>query len=135
MSEYTVRAGDNLTRIASRHGIHHWQNIYLSEANTAFRDLRTDPNLIFPGDVIEIPERESIAPMERQPQLVHRNVPLFTQSAETCWRATGKMLFLRQFPTSTAARFDELIGERYRTRETGLPSESWSDFYVRALGM
>jgi hypothetical protein len=135
MTEYVVRAGDNLTRIAARHGIRHWQNVYLSTVNTAFRELRTDPNLIHPGDRIDIPDRAAIAPMERQPMLVLRDTPLFTQSAETCWRATGKMLFLRNFPTSSAARFDERIGDRYRRQETGLASEHWADFYVRALGM
>jgi hypothetical protein len=45
------------------------------------------------------------------------------------------MLFLRQFPASTEARFNERIGDRYRLLETGLVSENWTDFYTRALGM
>jgi hypothetical protein len=135
MSEYIVITGDNLSRIAARHGIRYWQNIYLATENEAFRNLRTNPDLIFPGDRIHIPERETIRPMEQHPRLVHRNIPLFTQSAETCWRATGKMLYLRQFPTSTETRFNERIGERYRLLERGLVSENWSDFYTRALGM
>lgn len=135
MSEYSVVAGDNLSRIASRHGIRHWQNIYLATENTEFRNTRTNPDLIYPGDRIQIPNREAIRPMEQHPTLVHRNIPLFTQSAETCWRATAKMLYLRQYPRSTEARFNERIGERYRSLEAGLGSEFWSDFYTRALGM
>lgn len=135
MSEYRVVAGDNLSHIAVRHGIRFWQNIYLATENTAFRNLRPNPNLIYPGDTIHIPSLESIRPMERHPRMVYRDTPLFTQSAETCWRATGKMLFLRRYSGSTAARFNERIGEAYRTRATGLPSEFWSDFYVRKLGM
>lgn len=135
MSEYIVVAGDNLSRIASRHGIRYWQNIYLATENEAFRNIRTNPDLIFPGDQIHIPERELIQPMEQQPTMIHRNVPLFTQSAETCWRATGRMLFMRQFPASTAEVFNQRIGERYRLQESGLVAENWSDFYTRTLGM
>jgi len=32
MSDYIVVAGDNLSRIAARHGIRYWQNIYLATA-------------------------------------------------------------------------------------------------------
>ena len=135
MSEYIVVAGDNLSRIAARHGIRYWQNIYLASENKSFRNTRTNPDLIFPGDRIHIPDRETVRPMEQHPTRVHRNIPLFTQSAETCWRATAKMLYLRQYPGSSAARFNELIGESYRSLEIGLISEKWSDFYVRILGM
>lgn len=124
-----------MSRIAARHGIRHWQNVYLTTENTAFRELRTNPDLIFPGDHIDIPSRESVRPMERHPVMVYRNVPLFTQSSETCWRATGKMVYLRNFPTSSEARYNERIGTRYSTLEAGLVFSSWSDFYVRALGM
>lgn len=135
MGEYTVVAGDNLTRIASRHGIRYWQNIYLDTANDAFRATRPDPGIIRPGDRIQIPEISSIEPMERHPTFVHRDVPLFTQTAETCWRATGKMLYLRRFPASNEAEFEARIGPRYRILETGLATEYWTDFYARALGM
>jgi len=135
MSEYIVVAGDNLSRIAARHGIRYWQNIYLATENTDFRNTRTNPDLIYPGDRIHIPDREEIRPMEQHPTLIHRNIPLFTQSSETCWRATGKMLYLYKYQQSTEARFNERIGERYRSLEAGLDSEFWSDFYMRVLGM
>lgn len=135
MSEYTVVRGDNLTRIAQRHRIHHWQNIYLATENTDFRALRPNPDLIQPGDVIHIPELADIRPMELRPVFVRHDVPLFTQSAETCWRATGKMLYLRQYRTATVAHFNTTIGTRYSSLETGLASEFWADFYTRRLGM
>ena len=135
MSEYVVVAGDNLSRIAARHGIRYWQNIYLATENDDFRNTRTNPDLILPGDRIQIPDREAIRPMERHPTLVHRNIPLFTQRAETCWRATAKMLYLHRYPNSTESRFNERIGERYRTLQMGLDSGFWSDFYTRVLGM
>jgi hypothetical protein len=73
--------------------------------------------------------------MERHPMLVHHDVPLFTQSSETCWRATGKMLYLRRFPRSNEAEFNTRIGTRFSSLEIGLASAYWSDFYTRALGM
>lgn len=135
MSEYRVVSGDTLSRIARRHGIRYWQNIYLATENREFRQLRTNPDLIHPGDRIQIPNLAHIRPMEQHPTLVHRNTPLVTQSAETCWRATGQMLFLRQFPSSSIVEFNRRIGSRYRTQESGLAYEFWSDFYTRTLGM
>ncbi|MCP4433602.1 MAG: LysM peptidoglycan-binding domain-containing protein [Gammaproteobacteria bacterium] len=46
MSEYIVVAGDNLSRIAARHGIRYWQNIYLATENEKFRNSRTNPDLV-----------------------------------------------------------------------------------------
>jgi hypothetical protein len=52
---YTVKPGDNLSLIASRHGLKSWQQIYNDPANASFRLKRPNPNLIFPGDVLVIP--------------------------------------------------------------------------------
>jgi LysM domain-containing protein/papain like cysteine protease AvrRpt2 len=135
MGEYVVVSGDTLSRIAGRHGIRFWQNIYLATENARFRSARANPDLIRPGDRIHIPDRDGIRPMERHATLVHHDVPLFTQSSETCWRATGKMLYLRRFPRSNEAEFNTRIGPRFQSLEVGLASSYWSDFYTRALGM
>jgi N-acetylmuramoyl-L-alanine amidase len=58
MSDYTVRQGDCLFSIAKDHGFSDWRTIYDHPNNAEFRRLRPDPNLIFPGDVLFIPERE-----------------------------------------------------------------------------
>ncbi len=48
---YTVQRGDNLSSIASRfYGVQNWQKIYA--ANT---DQISNPNLIYPGQVLTIP--------------------------------------------------------------------------------
>jgi hypothetical protein len=55
---YTVRAGDNLSKIARAHGISgasSWRVIYFHPKNSEFRRRRTDPNHIRPGDVIYVP--------------------------------------------------------------------------------
>ncbi len=48
---YEVRSGDNLTRIAREEG----QNITANDLFEANRDTITDPNRIFPGQVLRIP--------------------------------------------------------------------------------
>lgn len=47
---YTVQSGDSLSKIGSKHGVS-WQKIY--EAN---RDKINDPDKIFPGQEITIPQ-------------------------------------------------------------------------------
>jgi hypothetical protein len=53
---YTVKRGDTLTRIANRHGFRNWRAIYDHPDNAGFKRLRPNPNLIYPGDVIQIPD-------------------------------------------------------------------------------
>src|SRR4051794_701756 len=59
---YSVQRGDSLTAIARRFGLKSWQDLYNSPDNTAFRAKRPNPNLIFPGDVIVIPEQRPDKP-------------------------------------------------------------------------
>lgn len=49
-SEYEVKAGDNLSKIAKNYEGLTWQDIY--EAN---KDQINDPDKIFPGQVLKIP--------------------------------------------------------------------------------
>lgn len=53
---YTVKHGDTLSAIAEAHGFAGWQRLY--EANT---DKVYDPDLIFPGQVLRIPDRSGEA--------------------------------------------------------------------------
>jgi hypothetical protein len=54
-SVYAVRSGDTLTAIARDQGFDSWRQLYNHPANAAFRARRPDPNRIFPGDQIVIP--------------------------------------------------------------------------------
>lgn len=56
---YVIRQGDCLSSIARAHGFHHWRPIYEHPNNAGFRSLRPDPNVIFPGDRLFIPDFES----------------------------------------------------------------------------
>ena len=59
MSIYNVVQGDCLSSIALHHGFADWRTIYNHGNNAAFRKLRPNPNLIYPGDEVFIPETDS----------------------------------------------------------------------------
>ncbi|QUM80929.1 LysM peptidoglycan-binding domain-containing protein [Moritella sp. 5] len=58
--QYTVVQGDTLPRIAKHHGFANYKAIYEHESNTDFRTKRDNPNIIYPGDVITIPDPEPV---------------------------------------------------------------------------
>ena len=57
MPMYTVNPGDCLSSIAYANGLPDWRTIYNDPENADFRALRPDPNVIFPGDQLFVPER------------------------------------------------------------------------------
>jgi LysM repeat protein len=58
---YVVRAGDSLTKIASKQGLESWRPIYDANANVK------DPDLIYPGERLVIPPKGA--------KLAHRPLP------------------------------------------------------------
>jgi hypothetical protein len=58
MPIYIIKAGDCLSSIAISHGFSDWHKIYHDSSNAEFRQLRPNPNVIFPGDKLNIPEAE-----------------------------------------------------------------------------
>lgn len=138
---YTVVRGDTLSQIARRHGVRYWPNVYLADCNAAFIQRRPDPNHIRPGDVIGIPPREEIAPMEARPKLIHRDFPIFWPQAtgHTCWRACGFMVFARKHRINNASdaqsRFTRALGAYYNNLTGGLPWNSAREVYVSRLGL
>ncbi len=59
MPIYTVVQGDCLSSIALAHGFADWRTIYNHDNNAEFRRLRPNPNLIYPGDQVFIPETDT----------------------------------------------------------------------------
>jgi N-acetylmuramoyl-L-alanine amidase len=55
---HRVNKGECLSQIAHRFGFADYKFIYDHPQNSAFKRKRPDPNLIFPGDRIFIPDRE-----------------------------------------------------------------------------
>ncbi len=55
---YTVKQGDYLAKIAKAHGLADWRRIYNDPQNASFREKRPDPDLLFPGDQLFIPDKK-----------------------------------------------------------------------------
>jgi N-acetylmuramoyl-L-alanine amidase len=53
---HVVQQGDCLASIAAEYGFADGKVLYAAAENAAFRKLRPDPNLIFPGDEVVIPD-------------------------------------------------------------------------------
>lgn len=53
---HTVMPGQNLSSIARQYKLKSWKDIYKYDANEAFRGKRPNENLIFPGDIVVIPD-------------------------------------------------------------------------------
>lgn len=58
-SSYTVKQGDCLSSIAKAFGFSDWRKIYDDPQNAAFKKKRPNPNVIFPGDVVIIPQKQA----------------------------------------------------------------------------
>lgn len=59
MTTHIVEQGECLATIAAQHG-YSWQTIYNAPENAALRRRRPNPNVLYPGDVVEIPERRPV---------------------------------------------------------------------------
>ena len=58
MKLYIVQPGDFLLKIARQHGFRDYRTVYDDPANAAFRRKRPNPDVIFPGDQLVIPDKE-----------------------------------------------------------------------------
>lgn len=59
MLDYTIVSGDCLSSIARRFGFADYRIIYDHPRNAAFRAKRPNPNVVFPGDVVFVPDPEA----------------------------------------------------------------------------
>lgn len=83
MNTHVVKAGETLSAIAVHYGFGSWQELYEHQANAEFRSKRPDPDLIFPGDVINIPAKdEASAPPQPIPEQGDRGMHSGTPSGE-----------------------------------------------------
>jgi hypothetical protein len=57
MGRHTVQQGECLLSIAEHYGFS-WQTVWQYGENAELRKLRADPNILFPGDVVIIPDKD-----------------------------------------------------------------------------
>ncbi|MGB9698785.1 MAG: LysM peptidoglycan-binding domain-containing protein [Thermodesulfobacteriota bacterium] len=57
MPEYVVKQGDCLSSIGKKYDIY-WEKIWNHPKNAQLKELRKDPNVLYPGDNLFIPDKE-----------------------------------------------------------------------------
>src|SRR5579863_10101544 len=55
---HTVEQGEYLAYIAAQYGFTNWQTIWNHPQNADLKNLRQNPNVLFPGDQVYIPDLE-----------------------------------------------------------------------------
>jgi len=56
--KHVIAAGDCIRSIAAAHG-HTPEKIWMDAANADLRDMREDPSMLLPGDIVQIPDIET----------------------------------------------------------------------------
>ena len=77
MASYTVQQGDCISSIAQRHGLF-WQTIWNDANNADLRAKRKSPNVLWPGDVLFLPDKEEgmhSGPTEKRHKFKKKGVP------------------------------------------------------------
>jgi Putative peptidoglycan binding domain/LysM domain len=71
--DYVVQAGDTMASIADEHGFF-WQTLWNADSNASLKTARGNPEILLPGDLVTIPEREikSVAAMTGQRYVFRR---------------------------------------------------------------
>jgi hypothetical protein len=67
---FDVQQGDCISSIASEHGFF-WETIWNHPNNAQLKKLRKDPNILFPGDVVFIPDKR-LKEVQRPTGHMHR---------------------------------------------------------------
>jgi PAS domain-containing protein len=77
MPYYRVKPGDCLSSIAQQHGLR-WESVWALPENASLRERRPDPNVIFAGDQLFLPDKASrseTAPSGARHRFVRRGIP------------------------------------------------------------
>jgi N-acetylmuramoyl-L-alanine amidase len=79
---HTVKQGECLSSLAKRFGYVDFETIYDHAENAELKKLRPNPNIIFPGDVVYVPEHE-IKELDRATEALHSFI---LESSKTLFR-------------------------------------------------
>ncbi len=77
MLKHEVQPGDCILQIAESHG-HFWETLWDHPDNSKLKELRKDPNVLAPGDVVAVPDivtKEESAAVEKRHRYKRKGVP------------------------------------------------------------
>src|SRR5258706_12719858 len=57
-TEHVVKQGEHLSQIAKQHGFFDFRLIWDHPKNAKLKALRLNPNVLLPGDLLHIPDKE-----------------------------------------------------------------------------
>jgi hypothetical protein len=75
--QHTVKQGECIMSIAEDHGFL-WETIWTHANNSRLKELRGDPNILFPGDIVFVPDRApriEPKPTDQHHKFVKKNPP------------------------------------------------------------
>jgi Putative peptidoglycan binding domain len=58
LAQRTIKQGEHVSRIAAEHGFHNYRTLWDHAENQTLKELRRNPNVLFPGDRLFIPDLE-----------------------------------------------------------------------------
>jgi hypothetical protein len=124
MSIYIVKRGDTLSAIAKQHGLKSWQDLYNHPSNAQFRSKRPNPNMIHPGDRLNIPSTS--APRRIANYVVPRMQLIRQTTTMGCWYASARMLVAwrrgrrQASDASVLDPSEDLVSAAQRAANTGI---------------
>lgn len=57
-ADYTVKQGDHIAKIAAKYGFADYLTIWDHPDNAELKQLRKNPNILLPGDILHIPDKQ-----------------------------------------------------------------------------
>lgn len=58
MATHTVKQGEHLSGIAAQYGFGDYKSVWNDPGNASLRSQRPDPHVLYPGDVVTIPDKK-----------------------------------------------------------------------------
>lgn len=77
--KHIVRQGEYLSRIARQYGYSDWKTIWNDPANATLKDKRKNPNILYPGDEVFIPDKSDkheLRATDKQHRFTVKRTPL-----------------------------------------------------------
>jgi hypothetical protein len=121
MIKHSVQQGDCVSSIAEQYGFY-WETIWNDPGNAQLKQLRRDPNVLLPGDVLVVPDRrlrEESRPTDAKHSFVRKGVPA---------KVKLRLVNLHQEPRPGLAYIADIDGE---VRSGASDSDGYIEFTVK----